>query len=301
MNKQEKTEEYDIFVGEMRYRDYVIEFFWNKQAGKYYWQASYDGEESRLGNFNIWLTVRGISLYSEDDKGYPTKAEAVAKAKEWVNKQKRRWGDSDQVLEESNLRPLPKSKLKVSKGVEDYTVNPRIGDNWSAYTFKTGIRSDAFKQYLRDRGIYFEPSQDGEYIHFEVKNADESVDRRAEEIVGLEDYAEDYVEDYVEDIWAMNEVLTYMNNEEAYYGTGWLYIFEDGCSYDELKDYLSGEYGDPDDLYQDYLEEFEYIYNYYHEDGLYDAPRRVEEYANTWDKKLGLEPIENIKRIKLNR
>ena len=109
------------------------------------------------------------------------------------------------------------------------------------------------------------------------------------------------VEDYAEDVWAMNEVLTYMNNEEAYYGTGWLYLYADGCSYDELKDYLSGEYGEPNELYQEYVDEFEHIYNYYHEDGLYDAPRKVEEYANAWDKKLGLEPIENIKRIKSNR
>ena len=65
-----------------------------------------------------------------------------------------------------------------------FTKNDLITeDGWSSYTFKTGLRSDAFKQYLRDRGIYFEPSQDGEYTHFEVKNADEAVDRRANEIV----------------------------------------------------------------------------------------------------------------------
>lgn len=57
-----------------------------------------------------------------------------------------------------------------------------LKDSWSAYRFKTGPQSDEFKRYLRSRRIYFEPSQDGAYTHFEVKNADEEVDRKANEI-----------------------------------------------------------------------------------------------------------------------
>ena len=64
-----------------------------------------------------------------------------------------------------------------------YTTDSLTEDGWSSYTFKTGRRSDAFKQYLRDRSIYFEASQDREYTHFEVKNADKAVDRRANEII----------------------------------------------------------------------------------------------------------------------
>ena len=48
---------------------------------------------------------------------------------------------------------------------------------WKGYNVQRGKLSDAFKQYLRDRGLYFEPSENGTYIHFEVKDADESVDR----------------------------------------------------------------------------------------------------------------------------
>lgn len=58
-----------------------------------------------------------------------------------------------------------------------------LKDSWSSYRFKTGPQSDEFKRYLRSRRIYFEPSQDGAYTHFEVKNADEEVDRKANEIV----------------------------------------------------------------------------------------------------------------------
>ena len=76
------------------------------------------------------------------------------------------------------------AKMKYNEHIlkDSLTMRKMIKDGWSAYTFKTGLRSDAFKQYLRDRGIYFESSQDGEYTHFEVKNADEAVDRRANEI-----------------------------------------------------------------------------------------------------------------------
>ena len=48
---------------------------------------------------------------------------------------------------------------------------------FKGYDVKRGDFSEAFKQYLRDRGLYFEPSSDGSWVHFEVKNADEAVDR----------------------------------------------------------------------------------------------------------------------------
>ena len=55
--------------------------------------------------------------------------------------------------------------------------------NYERYTLKTGGRSDAFKQYLYDRGLKFEPSQNGDYTEFVVFDADESVDRRVIDIV----------------------------------------------------------------------------------------------------------------------
>jgi len=58
-----------------------------------------------------------------------------------------------------------------------------LAKNYERYTLKTGGRSDAFKQYLRDRGLKFEPSQNGNYIEFVVFNADEGVDRRVVDII----------------------------------------------------------------------------------------------------------------------
>jgi len=80
-----------IYLDEARYEDYVIEFFKDEQDEKYYWQAAYDGDDRRFSNFNIWITARGISLYSEDENAYPTKADAVSEAKKWVDEQKRKW------------------------------------------------------------------------------------------------------------------------------------------------------------------------------------------------------------------
>ena len=125
----------------MRHKDYVIEFFKNKQDGKYYWQAEYDGEDRKLGNFNIWITARGISLFSEDDEGYPTKADAVAKAKEWVNKQKRRWNEGI----DKNMNPEPEDN-----GDEEYYYNGK-----GNYKF-TGLKEDIDRAIKRG---YFKESK----------------------------------------------------------------------------------------------------------------------------------------------
>lgn len=48
-------------------------------------------------------------------------------------------------------------------------------ETWGSYNLRRGKPAQDFKQYLRDRGLYFEPSENGEFIHFEVKNPDEDV------------------------------------------------------------------------------------------------------------------------------
>lgn len=55
-------------------------------------------------------------------------------------------------------------------------------DKWTGYDLLRGPASKEFKSYLRDRGFYFEPSENGRYVHFEVKNADKFVGQRAEDI-----------------------------------------------------------------------------------------------------------------------
>lgn len=66
-------------------------------------------------------------------------------------------------------------KIKDSGTVKD--------NNYARYTLKTGARADAFKQYLRDRGIKFEPSENGEYTEFVVFKNEDAIDRRVEDII----------------------------------------------------------------------------------------------------------------------
>ncbi len=114
----------------------------------------------------------------------------------------------------------------------------------SVYALKQGQRADAFKQYLRDRGLYFEPSQDGRYVVFVVFNADEAVDRRAIEITRTlrESFEEELVE-VPEDQWGEDYELDYESfidvNEQqetlSFIETGYLWDLKDPENFSDLK------------------------------------------------------------------
>ena len=84
----------------------------------------------------------------------------------------------------------------------------------------------------------------------------------------------------------LNEIISAMNNEEAYYGS-WLYTWVDESTLDDAIEYFPDE-----ESYNDLLELFKDTYIEYHEDGLYTSSRRIINMAHTWDKKLGLDEIE---------
>lgn len=65
--------------------------------------------------------------------------------------------------------------------------------------------------------------------------------------------------------WLMNKVISSLNNEEAYYGSGWLYIWPDECSYEECEDYFSDEESF-DELHNLYLR----VFKRYYKDGFYN-------------------------------
>jgi len=95
--------------------------------------------------------------------------------------------------------------------------------------------------------------------------------------------------------WKLGLIMQYMNDEDAYYESGWLYIWPDGetyqeCMYDfqdeesykELERSFIGHYSEPE----------------YHEGGLFASkgvPKEVLEAAHYWDQRLGLEPIKEVK------
>lgn len=124
-------------------------------------------------------------------------------------------------------------------------------DNWKGYDVKRGDFSEAFKQYLRDRGLYFEPSSDGSWVHFEVKNADEAVDRFLKQYENRTRYVYEFPEGTtLQDINLAKRLglkylgkAKYRSGAEAYYIEGTLA---------ELKNFEYEAFGDYE-LHPDYL------------------------------------------------
>lgn len=124
---------------------------------------------------------------------------------------------------------------------------------------------------------------------------------------GLFDIAEDKV-DYGHKAWLLNEIISSMNDETAYYDTEWLYIWPDGESYEECIE----DFGDKQsfkELENTFLSIYQYNdaedgedpedaeYNF-HRDGLYNPTQEAVDLAHQYDRKLGLSPIKVIGTIK---
>lgn len=96
--------------------------------------------------------------------------------------------------------------------------NIKDSEHWGGYNLRRGKPAQDFKQYLRDRGMYFEPSENGEFIHFEVKNPDEDVIKEIKAInehytkVGVYDeYSRRF---YSKAIKALNDKLEKLNKNQ---------------------------------------------------------------------------------------
>jgi hypothetical protein len=90
--------------------------------------------------------------------------------------------------------------------------------------------------------------------------------------------------------WEMGQIIAKMNNEEAYYSSGWLYTWPDGETYADCL----ADFGEDDESYADLEAEFKRVYTEYHDDGLYKAPNAILLAARAYDKEFGLPPIENL-------
>lgn len=124
---------------------------------------------------------------------------------------------------------------------------------------------------------------------------------------GLFDIAEENV-DYGHKAWLLNEIISSMNDETAYYETEWLYIWPDGESYEECIE----DFGDKQsfkELENTFLSIYQYNdaedgedpedaeYNF-HRDGLYNPTQEAVDLAHQYDRKLGLSPIKVLGTIK---
>lgn len=96
--------------------------------------------------------------------------------------------------------------------------------------------------------------------------------------------------------YKLGEIMQAMNNEEAYYDSGWLYYWGDDIeTAQDAKDYFNTK-----EDYEELKKVFESIYSdkEYHDDGLFTNRQDIVDYAHQIDKKLGLEPIKNFGKIK---
>lgn len=70
---------------------------------------------------------------------------------------------------------------------------------------------------------------------------------------------------HAKEAWLMSKVISSLNNERAYYDSGWLYIWPDECSYEECEEYFSDD-DSFDELHNLYLR----VFKRYYKDGFYD-------------------------------
>ena len=90
--------------------------------------------------------------------------------------------------------------------------------------------------------------------------------------------------------WKLNEIISHMNDEGAYYNSAWLYIWPDGEDYEGC----CADFGNKES-YEDLEKTFKSVYKSYHKGGLYNVSEETLKLANEWDDKLGLPHIADVK------
>ena len=109
--------------------------------------------------------------------------------------------------------------------------------------------------------------------------------------------------------WVLNQIISSMNDETAYFDTEWLYVWPDGETEKECDD----DFGD-EESFKELEDTFISIYKYnsadeegcdpedaeynFHRDGLYNPTKEAVQVAHEYDKKLGLEPIKVLGNVK---
>lgn len=147
---------------------------------------------------------------------------------------------------------------------------------------------DGMETYVSEDDDYLALPDLGEEYHEEFDDKDDEV--VSEAFISAVNFNEaESNNPYAHEAWMMNQVISSMNNEEAYYNS-WLYVWPDGESREECE----YDFGDKES-FEDLKSEFISTYKYYHDDGLYNADETTEAYAHKWDEILNLAPINNIK------
>ena len=101
--------------------------------------------------------------------------------------------------------------------------------------------------------------------------------------------SDDEIQAQAKKAWFWNQIISKLNNEEAYYD-GWIWIWPDGEDYQSCV----WDFGEDDENFEDLERTFFEVYQEYHDDGICNATPEELEYCHKIDKQLGLKPIENL-------
>lgn len=112
------------------------------------------------------------------------------------------------------------------------------------------------------------------------------VKSESEEEKKQEGFEQDIAEEWGKKAYLLNEVISSLNDENAYYGE-WIYVWPDGTREEDAKYYFETEAD-----YNDLFDTFERVYRRYHDDGLVTTNKNIISAAYEFDKKFGLKPIE---------
>lgn len=151
---------------------------------------------------------------------------------------------------------------------------------WKGYDVKRGDFSEAFKKYLRTRGLYFEPSADGSWVHFEIKDPDKDVDQFLEDYENRVKYVYEFPTGTTSKDIDLAKRLGLKYLGKAKYNRGAEAFFIEG-TIAELKNFIYEAFGDYE-MHPDYLckaDEFAGVEELkeagYFEDGKYCGDKKM--------------------------
>ena len=235
----------------------------------------FDGYATEVGNVGRELITKDgehiwVTDYTEDDGGF------------WASR----------------------SKSDIEKGLGHYWPADRI----KFVSIDESLKESKEEDILKENEVKEEldAQNDAQELTEEVEETKEETQELVEEVVEqpTEETKEVVNEEKIDEMaklpyhvlaWKLNEIIASMNNEEAYYDSGWLYIWPDG----ESKEDCEWDFNTKD-AYEELRQLFEKVYKEYHDDGLYTNNPDILEYAHKVDAKLGLEPIQNFGKVKDN-
>ena len=209
--------------------------------------------------------------------------------------------EEEEIFEDNDDYLNEKFDNAIGKKIRIIKMDDPIDNN--RYAGKEGIVTSIETDYTGDVQYWGTWADVAVYPDYDKI---EFIDDKVQE--GLFDAEEEEV-NYGHKAWVLNQIISSMNDETAYYDTEWLYIWPDG----ETEKECDEDFGDKES-FEELEDTFKSIYKYnsadeegvdpeeaeynFHRDGLYNPTKEAVQVAHEYDKKLGLEPIKVLGNVK---